>query len=90
MIDYIDQEEKELIESLHSEDWQPNPKISINKVYEEYARHSIELNNKIEITLSERDIQKIKVKAIQEGTTYQAIISMIIHNYNEGKISITI
>lgn len=51
MNEYINTEEKEIIESLHSEDWQPNPVQSINQVYEEYARNSIEFNNKIEINL---------------------------------------
>lgn len=90
MIEYIDQEEKELIESLHTEDWVSNPDASLNKIYQEYARNSIELTNKIEISLSERDIQKIKVKAIQEGIPYQSIISLLIHKYNEGKIAIKI
>jgi len=90
MIKYIDQEEKELIESLHSEDWVPNPDKSINKVYEEYARNSFQFKNKIEINLSDRDIEKIKIKAIQEGIPYQSIISLLIHRYNEGKIALTI
>ena len=90
MIEYIDQEEKELIESLNTEDWVPNLDTSLNMIYQEYALNSIELTNKIEISLSERDIQKIKVKAIQEGITYQSIISLLIHKYNEGKIAIKI
>jgi len=88
MIKYIDQEEKELIESLHSEKLVPNPDKTLNKEYEDYARQSIDFK-KIEINLSERDIQKIKIKAIQEGLPYQAIISMLIHKYNEGKIAIS-
>ncbi|MGE0086364.1 MAG: hypothetical protein AB7S75_18300 [Desulfococcaceae bacterium] len=36
----------------------------------------------------ERDLQKIKAKAIEEGIPYQLLISMLIHKYNEGKVSI--
>ena len=90
MTEYIDQEEKDLIESLHSEDWTPNPDKNVNKVYEEYARNSLDFVNKIEIILSERDIQMIRIKAIEEGIPYQALISMLIHKYNEGKIALTI
>jgi hypothetical protein len=43
MIKYIDQEEKELIESLYSEEWEPNPDKTVNKVYKDYACNSIEL-----------------------------------------------
>jgi len=41
---YIEQEEKELIESLYSEEWEPNPDKTVNKVYEDYTRNSIELS----------------------------------------------
>lgn len=87
---YLDKEEKEIIESLHSEQWKPNPDMDLNKQYENYAKKSIEFNHKIEVSISERDIQKIKAKAIQEGISYQALISMLIHKYNEGKVAITL
>jgi predicted DNA binding CopG/RHH family protein len=87
---YIDQEEEELIESLHSGEWDTNINIDKNNIYKDYAINSIELNNKIEINLTEKDIQKIKIKAIQQGTTYQALISMLVHNYNEGKIALNL
>ena len=31
---------------------------------------------------------KIRAKAIEEGIPYQSLISMLIHKYNEGKLSI--
>ncbi len=79
MVDYIDNEEKELIESLHSMQLEPKPDANLNKLYEEYALKSLEFNSKIEVSISQRDIQKIKAKAIQEGIPYQALISMLIH-----------
>jgi predicted DNA binding CopG/RHH family protein len=90
MNEYIDIEEKEIIESLYEKDWEPNPDANINRIYEEFARKNLEFNQKIEINLPERDFHKIKVKAIQEGTTSDVIISLLIHNYNEGKIVLNI
>ena len=87
--DYIDDEEREIFESLYAVEWQPNPDKNINKIFEEYARHSIELKNKIEIILTSNDVEKIKDKALIEGISYQELISKIIHSYNEGKITIT-
>jgi hypothetical protein len=40
------------------------------------------------IRMSERDLIKIRAKAIEEGIPYQTLISMLIHKYNEGKVSI--
>ena len=87
---YIDHEEMEIIESLHLADWDAKLNNEINNNYKNYAINSIEISNKIEINLTEKDIQKIKIKAIQQGTTYQALISMLVHNYNEGKIALNI
>ncbi len=42
----------------------------------------------INIRMTERDLKKIQAKAIEEGVPYQSLISMLIHKYNEGKISI--
>jgi predicted DNA binding CopG/RHH family protein len=88
MNNYIDQEEQELIESLHSKQWVPNPDENLNAQYEKYALNSLEFNNKVIVKLSERDLQKIKAKAIQEGISYQALISLLVHKYNEGKVGI--
>ena len=38
--------------------------------------------------MSERDLMKIRAKAIEEETPYQPLISMLIHKYNEGKLTI--
>ena len=38
--------------------------------------------------MTERDLKKIQAKAIEEGLPYQSLISMLIHKYNEGKVSI--
>ncbi len=88
MSEYIDIEEKEIIESLHSEQWQPVRDPKLIREFEEYAKNYIEFNKKIEINLRDDDINKIKAKALQEGIPYQALISMLIHKYNEGKITI--
>ena len=42
---------------------------------------------RINIRMSERDLKKIQAKAIEEGIPYQSLISMLIHKYNEGKLS---
>ena len=90
MVEYIDDEEKELIESLHELDWQPNPDKELNKVYEGYARNYFEFKNKVEVNLTDWDFNKIQIKAIENGMPYQTIISLLVHNYNKGKIGLTL
>lgn len=87
---YIDDEEKEIIESLHELDWQANPNYEENKKYEQYAQNTLNHQNKVEINLSFTDKTKIQRKAIEKGIPYQEFISILVHKYNEGKVNIEI
>jgi predicted DNA binding CopG/RHH family protein len=58
------------------------------KQYEVYARYSLNKQRRINIRMTERDLKKIRAKAIEEGIPYQSLISMLIHKYNEGKVTI--
>jgi predicted DNA binding CopG/RHH family protein len=49
---------------------------------------SLNKQKRINIRMSERDLKKIRAKAIEEGLPYQSLISMLIHKYNEGNVSI--
>ena len=84
---YLDKDEMELAESLENEEWISDLTKKEKKQYEEYARYSLSKRKRINIRMSERDLKKIQAKAIEEGIPYQSLISMLIHKYNEGKIS---
>jgi len=84
----LDKEEMELARSLENEEWVSDLSKKEKKQYEEYARYSLSKQNRINIRMSERDLKKIRGKAIEEGIPYQSLISMLIHKYNEGKVSI--
>jgi predicted DNA binding CopG/RHH family protein len=84
---YLDKDEMELAESLEDEEWVSDLTKKEKKQYEEYARYSLNKQKRINIRMTERDLKKIQAKAIEEGIPYQSLISMLIHKYNEGKIS---
>ena len=84
----LDKEEMELARSLENEEWVSDLTKKEKKQYEEYARYSLNKQKRINIRMSERDLKKIRAKAIEEGIPYQSLISMLIHKYNEGKVSI--
>ena len=84
---YLDKDERELAKSLENQDWISDLSKKEKKQYEEYARYSLSKRKRINIRMSERDLKKIQAKAIEEGIPYQSLISMLIHKYNEGKIS---
>jgi len=84
---YLDKHEMELAKSLENEEWISDLTKKEKKQYEEYARYSLSKRKRINIRMSERDLKKIQAKAIEEGLPYQSLISMLIHKYNEGKLS---
>ena len=84
---YLNKEEMELAKSLENEEWISDLTKKEKKQYQEYARYSPGKRKRINIRMSERDLKKIQAKAIEEGIPYQSLISMLIHKYNEGKLS---
>jgi len=84
---FLNKDEMELAKSIEKEGWISDLTKKEKRQYEEYARYSLNKRKRINIRMSERDLKKIQAKAIEEGIPYQSLISMLIHKYNEGKVS---
>jgi len=85
---YLDSDERKLAKSIENEEWISDLTQKDKTKYREYARYSLNKQKRINIRMSERDLIKIRAKAVEEGIPYQSLISMLIHKYNEGKVSI--
>lgn len=58
----------------------PNLKKELT-YFREVARQSTARTKSINLRLSERDLQRIKTKAAEEGVPYQTLLSSLIHKY---------
>jgi predicted DNA binding CopG/RHH family protein len=85
---YLDDDEKKLAESLENEEWVSDLPKKEKQKYEASARYSLNKQMRINIRMTERDLMKIRAKAIEEGIPYQSLITMLNNKYNEGKKSI--
>ena len=85
---YLDKDERELAKSLENEEWVSDLTKKEKKQYQEYARYNLNKQKRINIRMTERDLKEIRAKAIEEGIPYQSLIAMLIHKYNEGKLSV--
>ncbi|MGB5158308.1 antitoxin [Desulfobacterium sp. N47] len=84
----IDQEEKDLMESIEREEWQPVKNFGQErKKAIEAARNTLKKDKRINLRLSQKDYQKIQIKAIEEGIPYQTLISSIVHKYLNGSLT---
>ncbi len=81
----IDQEEKELMESIERDEWRPVKNIDQEKEKAiAAARNTLRKDKRINLRLTQKDYHQIKIKAIEEGIPYQTLISSIVHKYLNG------
>lgn len=51
------------------------------KLLEKAARNTLKKTKNINIRLTEKDVHKLKAKAIEEGIPYQTLAASILHKY---------
>ena len=84
----LDQEEKDLMESIERDEWQPVRDFDRErKKAVEAARNTLKKDKRINLRLSQKDYNQIQIKAVEEGIPYQALISSIVHKYLNGSLS---
>ena len=79
----LDEEEQELLKEFDRGEWKPIKDFArMKKLYEEYARNTLNKTKNINIRLSEKDLQKLKRKAMEEGLPYQTLIASVLHKFS--------
>ena len=84
----IDQEEKDLMESIERDEWRPVKNIKQEKEKAiAAARNTLKKDKRINLRLTQKDYRQIQIKAIAEGIPYQTLISSIVHKYLNGSLA---
>lgn len=89
----LDEYEQELAEFIEKGEFVSNPNFKeTKKMFEEAARHFIELEQSKSITLriKKKDLVQLKARAVRNNIPYQTLINLLINNYNEGKIKLNL
>lgn len=81
----VNNEEKDILDSFEQDQWRPakNRKGEIKKL-QQYARNTLQKDKRINIRMSSKDLDRVRVIATQQGIPYQTLISSIIHKYVSG------
>ena len=53
------------------------------------AKNTVEKNERVNLRIYEKDLLVIKRKATENGLPYQSLINVLIHQYAEGKITLS-
>ena len=84
----LDQEEKDLMESIEREEWRSVKNIEQEKEKAiAAARNTLKKDKRINLRLTQKDYRQIQIKAIEEGIPYQTLISSIVHKYLNGSLA---
>jgi len=83
----LDKEEQELSESVERGEWRsvPNLKEEIMKA-KEYARATFAKNQRMNLRISKKDLDALKIKAMEEGMPYQTLAASVLHKYLTGNL----
>jgi len=85
--EYFDEEEKELIESFERGEWRRVDNFEEEKEKAVAAAKATFAQEQISILVSKQDINRLKIRSMEEGIPYQILASGIIHKYLDGRLS---
>ncbi|MEJ2701817.1 MAG: hypothetical protein P8Z79_05185 [Sedimentisphaerales bacterium] len=80
-----DNEEKSILDSYERGEWRrvKDRKREIKRL-QQHARNTLQKDKRINIRMSSKDLDRVRVMATQQGIPYQTLISSIIHKYVSG------
>lgn len=85
---YLDEEEKDLdqsLENINIEDL-PKPSSTRQKALKKSAHNFIKKETKMNIRIDPLELHKIKEMADKEGLKYQTFIKSVLHKYITGQL----
>ncbi len=87
----LDDYERQLIKDIDNDEFVPvpNQKEEIAKAVL-YAKNFLKKDKRMTLRIAKDDLEKIQAKAIKSGIPYQTLISSLIRQYANGRISISI
>ena len=85
---YIDDDEREIIESLEADEWFSVADAEFHKAEAtEIARSTMRKDRRMNVRISERDMRNLKIRAAEEGIPYQTLVTMVLHKYVTGQLT---
>lgn len=78
----LDIKEKKIIKDFEKKSFiSVSNRMSEMRRYRTYAKSTLDKKRNVNIRLSERDLQKVKAKAVEKGMPYQTLASSVLHEY---------
>ena len=82
-----DRDEADLLDSFERGEWQPvGEKEARLSDYRDYAKATFRKDRRINIRISAKDLDALKMRALEEGLPYQTLISSVLHKWVSGRL----
>ena len=83
----LTRDEKHILRSVEKGEWRSVKNLDQEKKrYASYAKAMVKKDQRINIRISQVDLEGIQAKAVQEGIPYQTLIASILHKYVSGRL----
>lgn len=83
----FDKYEKDIIESYENDEWGEIPDVKNEiKKHVAYAKSTTRKDRRVNIRMSQRDLESLQRKALEEGIPYQTLISSLLHKFVNGRL----
>ncbi len=81
----LDAEEREILDSFENDEFTSVLSSERKKQLVEMAQNTVKKTRRVNIRLSERDFERINIKAVEENIPYQTLIGSVIHKFLDGR-----
>ncbi len=83
----LDRDEQDLLKSYEKGEWKSTKASKSEfKRYAAMAEETLKKDQRINIRISQADLEGIQAKAAQEGMPYQTLIASVLHRYILGRL----
>jgi len=84
----LDRYEREVVAGYEKKDPMSVPNLKREMArYREYARATFQKNRRVNIRISEKDLDGIQRRAVEEGLPYQTLMSSVLHKFVTGRLT---
>jgi len=87
MSNKLNKEEKEILESYEKDEWVSVAKPASTAKYKAAAKATFKKDKRVNIRISELDLELLQERAMIEGLPYQTLMSSVLHKYVTGRFA---
>lgn len=83
----LNKDEKEILKSYENDEWVSVSNPSNMERYKLAAKNTFKKDKRVNIRMSEMDLELLQERALIEGLPYQTLMSSVLHKYVTGRLS---